>query len=250
MPAGWKALAYAELDSTNSALKRLVEQGAEVAEGLLVWAHQQTAGRGRSGRSWVSPPGNVYASYLVEAPIDQAAAPEAGFVAARAVVDAILELPRHNTAPPQVSCKWPNDVLIEGQKVCGILPEIATGPDGRRWIVLGIGIDIEPVAVDNPTYPVTALKLHHIDSTPAHALTVLSRSLERWLGLWRTQGFTAIRSAWLACGPVFGAPISVDPGRGRMSGTFAGLDEDGALLLDTAGGRQRIVAGDVLMGTH
>jgi BirA family biotin operon repressor/biotin-[acetyl-CoA-carboxylase] ligase len=248
MPAGWRVRAYAELDSTNSALKRLVEQGADVAEGELIWAKSQTAGRGRSGRTWVSPPGNVYASYLIEAPADSAAAPQLGFVAARAVVETILDLPRHNTAPPRVTCKWPNDVLIEGEKVCGILPELASDPEGRNWVIVGIGIDVEPVEVANPTYPVTALKLHHIDTTPAHVLTVLSRTLDQWLGVWRAQGFAAIRKAWLECGPAIGSPVSVNPGSGAVSGAFAGLDADGALLLDTPEGRRRIVAGDVLMG--
>jgi len=249
VPAGWKVLPFPELDSTNSALKRLVEQGAELTEGTLVWAKSQTAGRGRAGRAWVSPPGNVYASYLIAAPAEARAAPQLGFVAARAVVDTILDLPRHNAAPPAVTCKWPNDVLIEGAKVCGILPELVTAPDGARWVVLGIGIDVEPVEVPDPAYPITALKLHHIDTTPAHVPTVLSRTLEKWLATWRRDGFAAIREAWLGCGPEVGSPLTINAGKGPVSGEFAGLDPDGALLIDNERGRERYVAGDVLMGT-
>jgi BirA family biotin operon repressor/biotin-[acetyl-CoA-carboxylase] ligase len=248
LPVGWRLMAFDTLDSTNSALKRLVEQGAELSEGVLMWAKAQTAGRGRQGRTWESPPGNVYASFLIEAPARKSDAPQVGFVAARAVADTILELPRHNTAPPAVTCKWPNDVLVAGEKACGILPELVSGPDGKDWIVLGIGINLHAVDVPNPSYPATSLAAHHIDTTPAHVLTVLSRFLGAGLAGWREQGFGPVREAWLACGPALGTPISVNPGKGPISGAFAGLDTDGALLLDTAGGRQRILAGDVLFG--
>ena len=253
LPAGWRLMAFETLDSTNSALKRLVEQGAELSEGVLMWANTQTAGRGRAGRAWESPPGNVYVSYLIAGPARKADAPQIGFLAARAVADTILELPRHNAAPPKVTCKWPNDVLVEGEKVCGILPEMITGPASesqsqREWIVLGIGINLTTVELANPNYPVTALANHHIDTTAAHVLTVLSRFLAAGLTLWREKGFEPIREAWLESGPVPGSPISVNTGKAPMSGTFAGLDADGALLLDTSGGRSRILAGDVLFG--
>jgi BirA family biotin operon repressor/biotin-[acetyl-CoA-carboxylase] ligase len=248
LPAGWRLMAFETLDSTNSALKRLVEQGAELTEGVLMWANAQTAGRGRAGRQWESPPGNVYASFLLEAPAHKFDAPQIGFLAACAVADTILDLPRHNTAPPVVACKWPNDVLVEGEKVCGILPELTSGADGKDWIVLGIGINLNAVDVPNPNYPATSLTAHHIDTTAAHVLTVLSRCLAAGLLVWREQGFDPVRDAWLARGPVAGSPISVNAGKDLVSGTFAGLDTDGALLIDTAGGRSRILAGDVLFG--
>lgn len=239
---------FDQLDSTNAALKRITEQGGEVGEGLLLWARSQTGGRGRAGRVWQSPPGNVYASFLVRAPQELRHAPEIGFVAALAVRDAILELPRHNTAPPVVTLKWPNDVLIEGRKVCGILPELATDPDGRTWIVLGIGVNLIPVDLPDPLYPVGALADSHVDTSPAHALTFLARMLASWLDTWRGNGFGAIREAWGAYGPQAGAPLSVRLPEGPVSGAFAGLDESGALLLDTAQGRRRLLVGDVMFG--
>lgn len=248
LPAGWKLMAYETLDSTNSALMRLVESGAELSEGTLMWANIQTGGRGRAGRTWEGPPGNVYASYLIAAPARAQDAPQIGFVAARAVADTILDLPRHNTAPPNVTCKWPNDVLVEGAKVCGILPELTRGEDRREWIVLGIGINLKAVDVTNPNYPVTALADHNIDTTAAHVLTVLSRFLAAGLTTWREKGFEATRAAWLEMGPEVGSPVAVNPGKGTVTGTFGGLDTDGALLLDGPGGRQRILAGDVLLG--
>ncbi len=241
-------MAFDALDSTNAALKRIAEQGGEVDEGLLVSAKTQTGGRGRSGRAWQSPPGNVYASFLIRAPEAIKHAPEAGFVAALAVRDAILELPRHNTAPPAVAFKWPNDVLIAGRKVCGILPELATDPDRRTWIVLGIGINLIPVDVPEALYPVGSLADSHVDTTPAHVLTVLSRMVLSWIETWRTDGFGAIREAWRAYGPPSGAPLSVRLPEGPVSGAFAGLDDDGALLLETAEGRRRLMVGDVMFG--
>lgn len=248
LPAGWRLMAFETLDSTNEALKRLVEQGAEMSEGLLMWANTQTAGRGRAGRTWESPPGNVYVSYLIAAPARKQDAPQIGFLAARAVADTILDLPRHQAAPLQVTCKWPNDVLVEGEKAAGILPEMITAPGGQDWIVLGFGINLTAITVANPTYPVTALANHHIDTTAAHALAVLSRFLAAGLLTWREKGFEPVREAWLDVGPALGSAVSVNPGKVPVNGTFAGLDADGALLLDTPAGRQRILAGDVLFG--
>ena len=248
MPLGWREMAFDELDSTNAALKRVVEQGGEVGEGLLLWAKTQTGGRGRSGRAWQSPPGNVYASFLVKAPKELRNAPELGFVAALAVRDAILDFPRHNAPPPMVAFKWPNDILIDDKKVCGMLTEIATDPDGRPWIVLGIGINLVPVEVPEAAYPVGSLADSRVDTRPAHALTILSRTLAQWLETWRTDGFGAVRIAWEAYGPQPGTSLRVRLPEGPVSGTFVGLAEDGALLLDTPDGRRKLMVGDVMFG--
>lgn len=248
LPPGWRVMGFDSLDSTNAALKRIVEQEGDVQEGLMVWAATQTEGRGRAGRVWASPRGNVYVSIIVAAPDDTAHAPELGFVAAVAVRETILALPRHNAGEPKVSCKWPNDVLIEGEKVCGILPEMVSGGDGRSWIVLGIGINLQSVELDPRAYPPTALSVHGIDTTPAHVLTVLTRSLHKWLAVWREKGFAAIRMHWCDCGPAVGSNVAVGLPEGAVSGIFVGLDDDGALLLETRKGQRRILAGDVLFG--
>ena len=241
-------MGFDTLDSTNAALIRIVEMEGDVREGLMVWAATQTAGRGRAGRVWASPRGNVYVSILVAAPDTAAQAPELGFVTAVAVRETILELPRHNAGAPKVNCKWPNDVLIEGEKVSGILPEMVTDNNKRAWIVLGIGINLQAVQLDPAAYPPTALSVHGIDTTTAHVLTVLTRNLSRKLQQWRSEGFPAIRNQWMDCGPEIGANIAVGLPEGAVSGAFLGLDDDGALLLETCKGRRRIVAGDVLFG--
>jgi BirA family biotin operon repressor/biotin-[acetyl-CoA-carboxylase] ligase len=247
LPPDWRVMGFDSLDSTNAALKRIVEQD-DVHEGLMIWAATQTAGRGRAGRVWQSPRGNVYVSILIAAPEVPAHAPEVGFVAAVALRETILELPRHNAPEPKVSCKWPNDVLINGEKVAGILPEVISDDAGRPWIVLGFGINLLAVQLDPAAYPPTALTAHGIDTTPAHVLTVLTRSLHKWLHHWRSEGFGVIRKQWLDCGPEIGANVAVGLPEGAVSGSFLGLDDDGALMLDTREGRRRIVAGDVLFG--
>ncbi len=246
MPAGWRALAFESLDSTNAALRRIVEIEGDAAEGLTIWAKTQTAGRGRMGRTWESPEGNVYTSILVQAPEDQATAPQVGFVTAVAVAEAILELPRHNAPPPPLSHKWPNDVLVDGAKVSGILPEMVSGLDGGAWIVVGIGINLRSVNVESAAYPVGSLDSYKIDTTPEHVLTVLCRAISAHLMNWRERGFEPVREAWLKKAPPIGFEMTVGVPTGPVRGNFAGLDVDGALLLDSPQGRKRILAGDVL----
>jgi BirA family transcriptional regulator, biotin operon repressor / biotin---[acetyl-CoA-carboxylase] ligase len=246
MPAGWRVMKFDSLDSTNAALRRIVELEGDVAEGLMIWAKTQTAGRGRMGRAWESPEGNVYASILVKTPEDQATAPQIGFVTAVAVADAILDLPRHNAPPPPVSHKWPNDVLANGKKVCGILPEMVTDLEEGSWIIVGVGINLIPVDVERAAYPVGSLAAHNIDTTPEHVLTVFCRAFTTRLAEWRRDGFATLREVWLEKAPDIGAQISVGVQGGAVQGNFAGLDADGALLLDSPLGRQRLLAGDVL----
>jgi BirA family biotin operon repressor/biotin-[acetyl-CoA-carboxylase] ligase len=237
LPSGWRRIAHATLDSTNAALKRLVAAGEDLREGIVVTAETQTAGRGRQGRAWISPPGNLYASFLIAAPDRPGAAPEIGFVAALAVTDAFA-------APGlRLTCKWPNDVLAHGAKVCGILPEL----DGA-WIVLGIGVNLRPTAAA-AEYPATSLAERGLAVAPDDALVAIAAALAVRLRQWRSEGFAAIALAWSAAGPVEGESLSVRiPGApgGTVAGAFAGLDATGALLLDTAAGRRRILAGEVL----
>ncbi len=249
MPAGWRAMKFDTLDSTNATLRRIVEIEGDAIEGLMVWAKTQTAGRGRMGRSWASPEGNVYASILVLAPDDHATAPQVGLVAAVAAADAILDLPRHNAPPPPLSHKWPNDVLVAGGKVCGILPEMVTNLDGEAWIVVGIGINLRPADVERAAYPVGSLATHNVDTTPEHTLTLVCRAFATRLAEWRREGFAPVRLAWLERAPAIGSQVSVGLPDGQAYGDFGGLDADGALLLDSPQGRKRILAGDALFSS-
>ncbi|MBF0168207.1 MAG: biotin--[acetyl-CoA-carboxylase] ligase [Alphaproteobacteria bacterium] len=217
--------------STNDEAMALAGQGA--LEGTLVWADQQTGGRGRRGRNWVSPPGNLYFSLILRPDVPLARAAELGFVAALAIHDlAVWATPKAD-----IRLKWPNDVLADGAKISGILLEPAS-PSG---IVLGIGINIAHAPRDTP-YLAAALSQWNTSLTAEAALDYLAPRLWRLYEVWQSQGFTPIRERWLKHAKGVGEPIEVKLEDRTLTGIFTGLDDQGALILD---GKTRILAGDV-----
>ena len=242
LPDGWRLATFHTLDGTNAEMKRFVVDGRDHVEGLIMRSDEQTAGRGRLGRTWVSPRGNVYASFLIAAP-EAAIAPQIGFVAVVSVIDAlgqIAELP--------LRCKWPNDVLLNGKKVCGILPELVSDAAGQQWLVLGIGINLQPVNVAEAAYPVTSLADHGVAASADTVVRILAQDLAHRLRQWREEGFATISKAWMAAGPALDEVIAVRmPGAAdTRRGRFRGLDEQGALVLEADGQTHRIFAGEVL----
>ena len=240
LPAPFRLIAYETIGSTNDEAKRLAREGA--AEGLVICAERQTAGRGRRGRAWVSPPGNLYASILLRPECRPATAAQLGFVAALGVADAVAEL-----APAiDLRCKWPNDLLANGKKIAGILleTEMVAG-DVPDFVVLGIGMNLASSPRDTP-YPATALSDQGAPViAPAMMLASLIRHFDRWLSLWREAGFSPIREAWLPRATGLGQPIRVRLERDTLDGRFLDLDDDGALLLGLPEGRRRIAAGEI-----
>ena len=240
LPSFYRLVAHERVASTSDDAKHLAADGA--GAGTLVWARVQTAGRGRQGRGWVSPAGNFYASLILRPAVPVATAAQLSFVAALAVADACLVL-----APgAEISLKWPNDVLLGGRKLAGLLLESQSRGDGAlEWLVLGIGINLAayPVEVEHPA---TALAATGADADAEEMLGALAASFLAWYERWREgAGFATIRTEWLARAQGSNQPIRVRlPGETR-EGIFAGLDTDGALLLDTGTGRQRIAAGEV-----
>ena len=240
--AGVRHLAYETLGSTNAealALARAGERGP-----LWVSAQRQSAGRGRRGRTWMSAPGNLSASLLLYAPAPAANAAELSFVAALAVRDAIAE-----AAPAlerRLTFKWPNDVLLAGEKAAGILIEGDAVRGEAAAVVVGIGVNCASHPVE-AAFPATDLRAHGVEIGPQRLLESLAAAMATRLAQWdRGRGFAETRRAWLAAAHAIGTPIRVtDIGRER-SGRFAGLDASGRLLLDLPdGGREEIAAGDV-----
>lgn len=224
------------IDSTNDEAKRLARQGA--GHGTVVWAREQTAGRGRRGRAWVSPPGNLHVSLLLDpgAPLTQAA--QLGFVASAALAEALARL-----APAaHVQCKWPNDVWCEGRKIAGMLLEPA---EVGGLLVLGLGVDI--VHAPSPAlYDAVCLRDLGCTADAGMVLDAFLAAFAPLFAAWRADGFAPIRTAWLARARGLGGPIEVRLDAETLSGTFAGLDDDGALLLElSCGERRRVLAGDV-----
>lgn len=226
---------FDRIDSTNLEARRLTELGE--CGPLWLWAGEQTGGRGRLGRAWVSEPGNLYATFLFSMAAGTEAASQVSFVAALAVHDTVMAL-RPGLSP---RIKWPNDVLIGGAKFCGVLPEVV-GSNPTR-IAIGCGVNVAHGPQGMP-YPVTALGGGLAVEAVLRALDGnLAARLKQWEeGL----GFSAIRAAWADRAVGLGGKVTATAGQAQVSGIFRGLAADGALVLETADGtRLPIHAGEV-----
>jgi BirA family biotin operon repressor/biotin-[acetyl-CoA-carboxylase] ligase len=235
----------AETDSTNRQAYALGEAGAD--EGLVVIADRQSAGKGRMGRTWASPPGvNLYVSILLRPPLPPQTAPQLTFISTLAVSRAIAAV--SGLSPTH---KWPNDVLIGGRKVAGLLNELSAESDRVRFVVLGIGVNLNMTADQFPPdlrMPATSLLLAggRPVSRTLFARTLLEQ-LDALYDEYLRRGPAPIMAAWEAHCDLIGKMVEVDEGGGGLvRGTVAGIDRDGALLLTLANGAtERILAGDV-----
>jgi BirA family biotin operon repressor/biotin-[acetyl-CoA-carboxylase] ligase len=235
LPAPFVWQQRGRIDSTNDEARRLAESGH--GHGTVVSATEQTAGRGRRGRPWSSPPGNLFCSLLLDPGAAPGAAPQLTFVAAVALRDALAEL-----APAgDFRVKWPNDILCNGAKIAGMLLEQA-----GTLVILGVGANIvwHP---DTALYPATCLKRIGSGASAADVVIGFCAQLARRYDQWRQQGFAAIRADWLAGAKGIGEPVTARLADGsELTGIFRDLDADGALQLQLADGRlHRVVAGDV-----
>jgi BirA family transcriptional regulator, biotin operon repressor / biotin---[acetyl-CoA-carboxylase] ligase len=241
-----------EVDSTNDELKRRIAAGCPA--GTVVVAGTQSAGRGRRGRTWQSPAGNLYASLLLRPGCGIVRALELVFVAGLAVADAVEG--RAKGAAGQgaaVRCKWPNDVLLDGRKIAGILVESQADADGGLdWLVVGIGVNVMSHPDDaSSLYPATSLADAGVcgENAPAVLDAVLA-AFAGWYERWRLDGFAGVRRAWLEQAFGLGEPIDVRLEQQTLSGTFEGIDESGQLLLATASGVRPVSTGDVFPTRH
>ncbi len=224
-----------QIGSTNDEARRLAIEGAP--HGSVVHADEQTAGRGRLSHTWFSPPGNLYMSVLLRTGEPATRTAELSFLAALAVADTVEALlPRQTRA----MLKWPNDVLVNGGKIAGILLEQV-----EDATIVGIGLNVLQ-APSNTAYKTTTVVANGGIASVDGARDILLERLGRLLAVWHADGFNPIREQWLERSYPIGAAIRANAGGQPIGGHFAGLDLDGALLLDTPQGRQRIVAGDVV----
>ena len=238
LPEGWRLAAHDTLGSTNDEALRLLRAGAPAP--TLVWARAQESGRGRDGRVWSSPPGNIYASLLLRPPGTPLVAAQLGFVAALAIGEALA------ARVPEVTLKWPNDVLQAGRKIAGILLETeGVGAEGIAGLVVGFGVNVarHPAEARLP-----ATSLHAAGDAGARVEEVLSaiaRDFARWHATWSSDGFAPVRAAWLARAHGLGGAIEVRLPRETIAGRFRDVDARGVLILETASGARAITAGDV-----
>jgi BirA family biotin operon repressor/biotin-[acetyl-CoA-carboxylase] ligase len=243
---GRRLCLYDTVASTNAVLRGMADRGAP--EGTVVLADCQTAGRGRGGQPWFSPPGvNLYASVLFRPSIPAAAAPVFSFIGSLAVADAI----RHLGLPAGI--KWPNDVLVKRRKVAGTLLEVSATAGHVDHVVLGLGVNVN---VDRPTLVAglgeaaqSATSVREALGRPvdrnAFAASVLSY-LDEWLARYRAEGEIVVLRAWGAFDIVTGRRVEVRGPSGALDGRARGVDRDGLLQVEDARGRvHRIATGEV-----
>jgi BirA family biotin operon repressor/biotin-[acetyl-CoA-carboxylase] ligase len=230
------------LESTSSLVKQRAEEGA--AEGLAIQALRQSAGRGRQGRGWDSPAGNLYLSVLLRPAVPLREAPQWSFVAAVALADTLSAL---LPDAAELSLKWPNDLLLKGAKAAGILVETGVAPSHELdWICIGMGVNIatKPSLPDRPT----SCLAEYLPEPPApdSLAAALLQNLVLWHETRLRQGFDPIRDAWLRHAPAMGAPVSVKRDGALLEGSFAGLSPEGGLKLAKGSEVQLILAGEII----
>ena len=241
---GWRTERLDSVGSTNDVARDRARAGDPGQ--LFVVADEQVSGRGRRGRPWHSPAGNLSASALLRPSCDPQQAGLYSFVTAVALAAAIDECAPAATAG--LTCKWPNDLRIEGAKVSGILLESGAGPDGGLdHLVIGTGVNVRFVpAGATERYPATCLAEYGQDDIDIVGQAYL-RHLAIWCARFETAGFAPVREAWLARAEGLGETITVRLGREELKGRFLEFGTDGALLLELADGRvRRIVSGEIV----
>ncbi|MEZ5690341.1 MAG: biotin--[acetyl-CoA-carboxylase] ligase [Rickettsiales bacterium] len=235
-------LSFDSLDSTNEEAKRMARSGG--SHGAVIWAKSQDGGKGRMGRSWVSDDGNLFVSILLRPQKDIKELSQLSFVASVAICDAISPMLAGDNI---LQTKWPNDILLNGKKLGGILLEsFMTEGNSKNWVVVGLGVNIDsyPSKTD---FPATCLKDAGVELVSAKI--ILSRFIHHFIERydeWESKGFTSIRASWLknvwnlkknmvACLP-----------NEQLEGVFDGVDKDGSLIMVLGGGKKRsILAADI-----
>lgn len=228
---------HSTIDSTNLEARRLFEAG-ELGP-LFLLADEQTAGKGRLDRNWASLRGNCYSTLLLPLTTEIAVVPQIGFVVALAVVEVVR---KHTSATPQL--KWPNDVLVRGAKIAGILCEVLS--QHPLTIAIGCGINVAH-APTGLTYPATCLVAESATVTRDEVFQSYQTALAFWLNTWNNgQNFPAIRSAWTNLAIGIGETITMTVGTQHLTGTFETITEQGAVMLKPPHGPPHILhAGDV-----
>ncbi|QFU18083.1 biotin--[acetyl-CoA-carboxylase] ligase [Microvirga thermotolerans] len=244
--AGYRLLSLEATGSTNDDALAAARGGDPGR--LWIVSAEQRAGRGRHGRQWSSPSGNLYASLLLIDPCTAALAPQLGFVAGLSLHEAVEETT--GVGHPRLALKWPNDLLLDGAKVSGLLLE-GHRVGGSLAIVIGIGVNVAFAPQGTP-YPATALRTLKPDLRREDVFAALSAAFARTLGAWQSAArlspsdpFGPIRRLWLERAAGIGAEVSVRLPSGTRKGRFEGLDASGRLRLATAAGTELIDAGDL-----
>lgn len=237
VPSGWVLDAHDRLDSTSEEAKRLA--AGDVPGRMVVWAREQTAGRGRHGRSWSSPAGNLYLSVLLRPGCPVRDAPQIGFVVGAAMARAVREC-----TGLEAVLKWPNDLLVGGRKISGILLDSADDGTGSvSWVIAGVGVNVVSHPDDLPD--ATDVSTCGAVVSVEVLLEAFLAGLAEHLDVWEREGFSVIRARWAELALEKGTALSVKLPNGALEGGFDGIDEAGNLLLARNGQTMCVSAGDV-----
>lgn len=241
LPNGYALRHLSEVDSTNEEARRMAAQAEKTPTWIL--ADRQTAGRGRRGRAWASPSGNLMATLYLPKSYNPVTAGQLAFVAGLALESTV----RHFVDDAvKVSVKWPNDVLVDGKKASGILLESAMQSGKLDWLAIGLGLNLSHHPDDTP-YSATDLSLYTA-APPSNieALEILANGFDTVFRQWETGGFENLLRAWRLVAHGLGEPIVARLENEELRGIFLDIDEKGALLLkDESGVTHTIDAGDV-----
>ncbi|MGB1035546.1 MAG: biotin--[acetyl-CoA-carboxylase] ligase [Paracoccaceae bacterium] len=252
-PTDYDLIHLASVDSTNAEAMRRVATLTGFANGLAtgpawILADEQTAARGRRGRAWLSGTDNLAATLVMQPTGGPTDAALRSFVAALALFDAVVAV---TGSPRGLSLKWPNDVLLNGAKMAGILLESLSDPrTGTQHLAIGIGVNLanapRPDMVEAGAVPPVDLASHGgVAVTPRAFLTPLAAAFAGYEAQLTTYGFAPIRTAWLDRAARLGEVITARTGTASTTGTFQTIDDTGALVLATAKGRVVIPAADI-----
>jgi BirA family transcriptional regulator, biotin operon repressor / biotin---[acetyl-CoA-carboxylase] ligase len=237
--SGWRVVRFGIIDSTNEEARRRALAGE--AGRLWIVAEQQSAGRGRRGRTWVSAKGNLFATAVLIDPCPPAIAPELGFVAGVALARAASDVGAAN-----IGLKWPNDLVSRGAKCAGLLVEGVSLPDRRLACIVGIGVNCAsaPEGVGYPTASLTDGRGRAV--APGELIERLIARFDEALDQWRAgEAFARIRSAWLDYAAGLGERIRIETLSGRREGVFEGLDAGGRLLFRAERGIETVETADL-----
>ena len=243
MNAGfWRLRRYESLESTSDLCAKLAAEGEP--EGLAVMARRQTAGRGSRGRNWHSPEGNLYISALLRPPGMLAEGGRLALLVAVALAEALAGI---LPDPRMLALKWPNDVLLDGRKVSGILLDATATTGGAiDWLVIGCGVNLAH-APDVPGRRTACVAEFATAPTPEAMAERLLERLAHWRAVRTRDGFGPVREAWLARAQPVGTLLQLSYGGRLLGGTFAGLADDGCLLLATGGRVEAFATGEILL---
>lgn len=232
------------LDSTIDEAKSRLSQGN--AEGSVIVAYRQPKGRGRRGRQWEDLPGNLYMTYITSLNCSPSAALQLSFVTCVAAGEALRPfISSENT----LRYKWPNDLLLNGKKVGGILVEVLSVPDREEvTCLISCGLNLMTHPTSTAPYPTTSFQQEQMHLSLEETLQEIVTSLESHIRLWREKGFSPIRTLWMAWASGLDQEISFDLSGKLQLGIFEGIDAEGGLLLRTSVGVKKFTTGEILIG--